>query len=99
MGNYRRKSVSFISKLSRFLILLIAKQIGQEKSGARKEQKSPNLSINISGKCLSLLENLFNYDEYTRIKEVAQIHSRVQNSDDSWLQDQKYSEEASQVIH
>ena len=85
MGNYRRKSVSFISKLSRFLIVLIAKQIGQEKSGARKEQKSPNLSINISGKCLSLLENLFNYDEYTRIEEVAQIHSRVQNSDDSWL--------------
>ena len=99
MGNYRRKSVSFISKLSRFFILLIAKQIGQEKSGARKEQKSPNLSINISGKCLSLLENLFNYDEYTRIEEVAQIHSRVQNSDDSWLQDEKYSEEASQVIH
>ena len=99
MGNYRRKSVSFISKLSRFLIVLIAKQIGQEKSGARKEQKSPNLSISISGKCLSLLENLFNYDEYTRIEEVAQIHSRVQNSDDSWLQDEKYSEEASQVIH
>ena len=97
MGNYRRKSVSFISKLSRFLILLIAKQIGQEKSGARKEQKSPNLSINISGKCLSLLKNLSNFEEYTRIEEVAQSHNRLQNSDDSWLQDEKNSEEASQV--
>ena len=83
MGNYRRKSVSFISKLSRFLVLLIAKQIGQETSEARKERKSPNLSINISGKCLSLLGNLFNYEEYTRIEEVAQIHNRFQNSDDS----------------
>ena len=31
-------------------------QIGQEESGAWKQQKSPNLSVNISGKCLSLFE-------------------------------------------
>ena len=36
--------------------LKIVKQIGQEKPGAEKEQKSLNLSMTISGKCLALLE-------------------------------------------
>ena len=81
------------------MILEIAKQIVHEKSGARKEQKSANLSINIPGKCLSLLENLFNFEECTRIEEVAQVQERVQNSDDSCLQDERSSEETSQGIH
>ena len=44
MGNCRRKSVSLISKIRKFLVLYIAKQIGQEKSGAWKEQKISDLS-------------------------------------------------------
>ena len=41
------------------MILQLAKQIGQEKSGAWKEQKSPNLILSISGKCFSLLEKMW----------------------------------------
>ena len=42
---------------------------------------------------------LFNFEECTRIEEVARIHNRVQNCDDSSLQDEKNGEEVSQVTH
>ena len=45
------------------------------------------------------MENLFNFEDCTRIEEVAQVQERVQNSDDSCLQDERNSEEASQAIH
>ena len=37
----------------------------------------------------------FNFEECTRNEEVAQIHNRVENGDDSWLQDDENGEEAS----
>ena len=40
----------------------------------------------------------FNFEEYTRNKEVVQIHNKVENGDDSWLQDDENAEEASQVF-
>ena len=52
MDNCRRK----ISKISKFLILKIAKQLEQVKSKAWKEQIGPNLSMSISGICFSLLK-------------------------------------------
>ena len=43
--------------------------------------------------CLS-----FNFEECTRKQEVAQIHDSVEHVDESWLQDDKNGEEASQVF-
>ena len=40
----------------------------------------------------------FNYEECTGKEAVAQIHNSVENGDDSWLQDDENSEEASQVF-
>ena len=45
------------------------------------------------------MKNLsFNFAECTRTEEVAQIHNRVENGDDSWLQGDENGEEASQVF-
>ena len=45
------------------------------------------------------MKNLsFNFEECTRNEEVAQIHNRVENGDDSWLQDDENGEKASQVF-
>ena len=45
------------------------------------------------------MKNLsFNFEKSTRNEEVAQIHNRVENGDDSWLQDDENGEEASQVF-
>ena len=40
----------------------------------------------------------FNFEEYTRNEEVAQIHNKVENGDDPWSQDDENGEEASQVL-
>ena len=40
----------------------------------------------------------FNFEECTRLEEVAQIHNRVENGDDSLLQDDENGQEASQVF-
>ena len=46
--------------------------------------------------CESFLS--FNFEKCTRKEEVAQIHNRVENGDDSWLQDDENGEKASQVF-
>ena len=39
----------------------------------------------------------FNFEECTRNEEVAQIHNRVENGDDSWLKDDENGESITSI--